>query len=205
MSGVNRSKVRRRARGNQQVMHHACITLRGVIGWVPPAHIHPSERGTGRRGAQRRPGPQPCCRQAEAAAAGRGAGQGAGSTRRERSSRRGGARACECGALLSLFSETPPQSRRALGKRREQARGPATQADGCMAGRPSLLAIASGDALGGLVVPPAPVPVSWGAAHGPPRRRQVPSCPVPGRFIRQARPGAVGPPGVFPTFYYCRE
>ena len=45
MPGVNRSKVRRRARGNQQVMHHACITLRGVIGWVPPAHIHPTERG----------------------------------------------------------------------------------------------------------------------------------------------------------------
>lgn len=41
-----------------------------------------------------------------------------------------GARACECGALLSLFSETPPpfakartRTGRALGKRRAQARG----------------------------------------------------------------------------------
>ena len=59
--------------------------------------------------------------------------------------------------------------------------------------------------------PAAPVPVSWGAAHGPPaRRRQVPSCPVPGyRPLHQAgrqagRPAAVGPPGFF-TFHYCGE
>lgn len=114
---------------------HALHCLHGVIGWCrcrcrprPSNRAEPRSRGrgrgrgtgTGRSPATPRLAPgHASCRQAEAPprCSGRPAGErraaaSSTSTRRERSTvEEEPARACECGALLSLFSETLPQSR----------------------------------------------------------------------------------------------